>query len=523
MSEKKKWEGGGEDQSWYSSSQTTLLEVMPLLTAPLSMMGSFLILWYLLWNHMQGKESLRQSLYHRLMVSLSLLDGLSSTSLLVLGPWVVPAAIPFTNLGRAHSYGACEAAGFLTNVLFGSMWLSGFLALYFVLLLRFEFPEESRVQRVLEVLAHSLAWLYPLLTGSWALSQDIMNPMKVLPGWCWLADDRPDIDTADFDYDNDTSAFSSSERGTSSHWKKDGNDWDKEEDGSNDWEKREEERGFIEMIKFGNALSIFFLFFTIVVSMTLIVYRVRRTEEQMGRHLSTSIRSEVTMSSRYRTKETSWQAIWYIGSFFVVYLPILVLQFIDTDDSGERAETAVFFFAFLTKTITPLQGFFNAVIFLRKKFWKRTMPGECFFFFRSIPLLGKYISETSDRFYDLQGQRRNSSSANSSNRRSWLALMRRTSSGNSNNNNNPNGGSSSYFGAPSSDRFVPGHFNHTSEQAPTPNPPVGNTIVIVTTEEQLSSDEPTADNVQGVTLEEALSEPTTIDGTTVDNDIIISV
>jgi hypothetical protein len=97
-------------------------------------------------------------------------------------------------------------------------------------------------------------------------------------------------------------------------------------------------------------------------SMIMIVFRVRQTEQRMRRYSGGH-------SILRQTKETGVQALMYIGAFSVVFLPVAVLM---TRDSGYPASTDInrkrfFAIAFFVKLVTPLQGFFNALIFLRMR------------------------------------------------------------------------------------------------------------------------------------------------------------
>ena len=125
----------------YTSSQANLLAILPYVSAPFSVAGSALILWSILFEY---KTLLRHHVYHRFLLCMSLADFCNSMGMLVLGHWAVPREWPYS--GQTSNRGTiatCEAAGFSLNLITITMWYSVFLAIYFVLLLRWEWKERQ--------------------------------------------------------------------------------------------------------------------------------------------------------------------------------------------------------------------------------------------------------------------------------------------------------------------------------------------------------------------------------------------
>ena len=362
-------------QPLYPDAQLAVLELLPLATAPLSIVGSLLILRFIWCNHV---ESLK-SVYHRIMLGISVSDLLGSLGVSVLGPWVVPSEVEFTTFGTG-SWGTCEAAAFMTNFLFCTMWYSGFLSLYFLLVVRYEYEDEVLAKHA-EPFAHVISLGYGLASGIYGVAANLFSPVRELPGFCWFHDYPP---------------YCSSKKGTP----------DCEREGHN-----------VYLSFVGNVVTVVFIFVTIFLSMILIVLKVRKTEIQMRQYAVGSENSSLML-----TQETGRRGILYIGSYFVTYFPVFALDVLrDMRQDPDHRSAIVFVFALLSKFLTPMQvrlverpikiisvkgsniwrrqqGFFNAYIFLHKKFWKLTREGECFGFMRKIPVIGNWILNLSEKY-----------------------------------------------------------------------------------------------------------------------------
>ena len=120
----------------FTDAQANFLALLPYFTAPWSVAGSCLILWSIWFD----RKELLQHVYHRLMLAISLSDLVSSMGFLVLGPWAVPSDWPYGRSGRGTNE-TCEASGFFFHLGTISIWYSVFLAIHFVLVLRWEWKE----------------------------------------------------------------------------------------------------------------------------------------------------------------------------------------------------------------------------------------------------------------------------------------------------------------------------------------------------------------------------------------------
>lgn len=123
----------------YSRAESIVIEYLVYVSAPLSVVGSALIIWVIL--HDRKKSLLKNSPYHRIMLGLSTVDFIVSLAMIVLGPWAVPEFIEYPFVGnRAKSWTPCTVGGFFnvsaqnrttvtayTTRTFHSMVLSSFL------------------------------------------------------------------------------------------------------------------------------------------------------------------------------------------------------------------------------------------------------------------------------------------------------------------------------------------------------------------------------------------------------------
>lgn len=91
----------------YTRAQSIVLEYLVYVSAPFSVAGSALIIWVIL----NERESLGKSVYHRILLGMSILDFFNSLGILVFGPWSVPEEAE--TIPRASgTFTTCEVSGF---------------------------------------------------------------------------------------------------------------------------------------------------------------------------------------------------------------------------------------------------------------------------------------------------------------------------------------------------------------------------------------------------------------------------
>lgn len=293
----------------FSERQQRILGILPLFTAPFALVGSSLIIYCILVD----RGTKLKSVYQRLMLGLSTYDVIASMGILFLGPWAVPVSASEFVVGAKGTVATCEASGFLLNYLFGSMLYTFFLAIYFVCHIRFEW-QQSTIARLVEFPAHILAIALPNLFGVWALVDGDFNPLEILPGFCYYTmypphcHDDPQVPC---------------ERGI---------------EASTD-----------------ETIPAVIVFATIITCMALIISKVRSTETRVMQYSS---ERDLVL-----TRESVVQASLYIVAFFTTFFPVVLVEML----YHYRRHWYFVIFAAMTKFLVPLQGFFNAFIYLQKQ------------------------------------------------------------------------------------------------------------------------------------------------------------
>lgn len=339
-----------EPPQLYTDVQQRILTIVPLFTAPLSVLGSSIILYTILTNY---KNTAGKSVYHRIILGMSFTDWICSSSMIVLGPWAVNKRAEPWSIGARGSETTCDTAGFFLYFVFGVMWYSMFLALYVTLSTRYGWKEQT-LARYFEPLAHFTAFLATIISGVYAVWKKQMNPLEILPGYCWSGRFPPNCHLAE-----DTHLMGPvCTRGANR------NGWDEE----------------------GTSSLVIFIFCVIVICMILIVEKVRATEKQLRRYAGMQARSLQTLDGSCRrynndelklTKKTGTEATLYILAFFMANVPIVLVE--ASFGNRHNHKTFTFCMALLLKFLTPCQGFFNAFIYLRKDSDAPTWARRLFF------------------------------------------------------------------------------------------------------------------------------------------------
>lgn len=157
-----------------SESQARTLAMLPKTTGAISIVGSSLIALSVL----RSPEKMAKS-YHRLLLGMSLVDMLVSLWE-ALSTWPMPA-----DSGAMFAFGnsmTCNMQGFFIQIYIVSSFYSVSLAIYYTVVLRYDWSEE-RVRR-LEPYLHSVPLLWGVGTGIIGISLKLYNPAGL---WCWIA------------------------------------------------------------------------------------------------------------------------------------------------------------------------------------------------------------------------------------------------------------------------------------------------------------------------------------------------
>ncbi|CAJ1961341.1 unnamed protein product [Cylindrotheca closterium] len=92
--------------------------------------------------------------------------------------------------------------------------------------------------------------------------------------------------------------------------------------------------------------------------MVLILCKVGATEKKIRQY------GQGTQRGMIRTRQTGRQALMYIGAFFFWFFPFVPVNRLQAD--AEYGDTKYFISLLALRTISPLQGFFNALIYRRR-------------------------------------------------------------------------------------------------------------------------------------------------------------
>lgn len=123
-----------------------------------------------------------ESVYHRLIFGLAVSDVIASIGL-ALSTWPIPEE-------STHAWGAignlksCEVQGFLIQLGLSTTLYTAFLSIYYVLIVKFNWRQESRQMKTFEELAHCVAVVLALGTAIASLVLDQYNDANL---FCWIA------------------------------------------------------------------------------------------------------------------------------------------------------------------------------------------------------------------------------------------------------------------------------------------------------------------------------------------------
>ena len=312
----------------YTETQKKTLFFIYYVSQPFSLLGS-LSLIYVVWkgklldkHRPSGRTNrLPRPTSVRLLLGYSVMDVIESSGKLVFGPWSVPKGTPFVYkaLGTIQT---CEASGFFFNFYTGLWIYSGSLALYYALVIRFGWKEEYVAKR-LEPFLHLLAWIYPLVISTFALSFGYFNPISGLPGFCWISDTPSECSLTG--------------------------------------QKCYRGQHYVIFATCVASGAITLSFLVILVSFFFVYLKVRATEKKMAEyglnHRSSASRLELT-------RQTGRQAMSYMGAFVFTNATVIVLQ--AGPDAIKGTEKYYFIGSAVFMILFPMQGFFNAYLFLTK-------------------------------------------------------------------------------------------------------------------------------------------------------------
>jgi hypothetical protein len=299
----------------FSTRQSHIVENTPYLSASLSILGSSMIVYRIFSDR---AKTLKKP-YERLILGLSCMDITGSLGFVVFGPWAAPKEATWV-LGARGTFTTCTIKGWLMSSFVGSAWYSAMMAIYFLLVVRFECRDQWIARRV-ELPMHSISILLPVVGGTYAAIKGYMNPLYFPPGSCYVTRYPPLCGR------------------------------DSRDDPAVECTRGQNMRKF-DLLMGGAQISL--CFGIIIVCMALIFARVRATEIKQREHLPEGASRKLKL-----TRQTSIQALYYIGAFFLCNTWNVAYQLAmesKTFDDYEKDATKWFILLLLTRVFFPLQG-----------------------------------------------------------------------------------------------------------------------------------------------------------------------
>lgn len=310
------------------------LGIVTLVVAPFSVIGSLLICYTILQKMLKNKKrtssrsrtrrsSEASPTFERIMLGLSVTDLISSISMAT-SAWMIPKSEHDYDVSFAiGNVASCKASGFLLHFWFGTMIYMAILCIYYVAVICFD-KKEDYTRRWIEPWAHILGMSFPIFFGIYALHSDMYNPVQVLPGFCTVA-----VYPFGCDYVEGLECT----RGGSA---------------------------VALAVSYYLSTSVLALVWSIIIgSMSYITWHVHKTEKRIQRY---SVASSSDAEDYQRTRRAFSQAMCYVGACSVTALPALVGFAIHSGSASPLGNLLVAIFA---KTMLPLQGVLNALIYFR--------------------------------------------------------------------------------------------------------------------------------------------------------------
>lgn len=303
---------------FFNATQRDALGIVTLVTAPLSVLGSLLIC-YAIATQKRGNAS---PPFERIMLGLSITDIIAGVSM-TFGPWAIPKSERAYDVSFAQgTFRSCEWSGFFLTFWFGTMVYTAMLCLYYAAVICYE-KNDTWTGRYIEPAAHILGFGYPLFMGIFGLHTELFSPIQALPGFCTVAVHPfgcTYVDGLECERGTDVSAQNLS--------------------------------------YYINVGMLGLVWIIILGSMAKIVSHVRSTEKRMSRFSF----GERSLADFQRTRRAFHQALLYVGTCTATAMPVIVAQSIFT---GATSPLANLIITALAKSLSPLQGFFNAMIYFR--------------------------------------------------------------------------------------------------------------------------------------------------------------
>lgn len=298
-------------------SRSKFLSRVSHVTGSLSVVGSLVVIAAI---GRRKSGHLEISIYHRLVLGMSIADLLSSCAF-CFGTYPIPDGSPVS--GARGNQMSCNVQGFFVQLTLATHLYSSFLAIYFLLVVKFNWNTSSLAMRRLEVLFHGLAWSFALGTALASLLLDLINNANL---WCWIAPFPLDcINSAE---------VGDGEQGTCVR-------------GDNAW---------IYRLAF-YFVWVWIAFLVVLGCMAILVRTYRKQFQRMRAYLHSG--DSLSIANQRRV---TLQAMLFIGSFLLTALPLTVARMLQ---ATYNCTVEYFALSLAIAIFYPLQGFWNALIYFK--------------------------------------------------------------------------------------------------------------------------------------------------------------
>lgn len=160
-----------------SPRQAKALAISPKVGSMISLLSS----GYIIYDIVRMPRR-RRKMYHQILLGMSISDLLCSTAWFFT-TWPIPPEV-FPAWRASGTQATCTAQGFFTQFSVCTVFYNGFLALYYVLAIRFGWTEDRMNRARLGTIIHIISLSMGIGTASASAALGLLNPI----GWdCWIA------------------------------------------------------------------------------------------------------------------------------------------------------------------------------------------------------------------------------------------------------------------------------------------------------------------------------------------------
>lgn len=297
--------------------QIKALAIIPHITGTLSFLGSSSILYDILWAR---KRNLPQP-YGRLLLSISTVDVITSAAF-GLSTWPIPRGTEGV-WGAVGTTQTCTAQGFFGQLMLGSPFYNMMLAIYYLLIGKYNLSEEEMTQRY-EPYMHLVAIVPPVALAVAGLPLHLYNNANI---WCSVSL-APNSDAHD-----------------------------------------EQIHAAFNII---SAVILWVIISVVTVTMIMLTTSIRTEEKKFielkrkndsnstrGRDVPANLSTDLSPPTNLeRSRKMLYQAMFYLGAFYLTWWAPTVNRIVQLI-SGKNH----FFFVLATVTLLPLQGFLNFLVY----------------------------------------------------------------------------------------------------------------------------------------------------------------